>query len=650
MKRAVAVFLTLVLLAGFAACGKEAAAPADDPEEWTDSVPVVEEEPQTAAVQEGSTTVKDGENEESATEPDPLSFAKYDAKTGTLTISGTEEFQLPWDYDVSSIKHIVISDDVLSADLDPSQNAYTRLETVRCSPDCDVTVSTSNITATPFYQNSANWTDGVLYIGSRLAAINKNAPAVCKFGRDFSSIDWDLAKDIAKTAPQIKRFEAAEGSKTFQTDDNGILYQNNYTQIALFPPASPLVTYDVPDSLEGIQIMAGKNLKTIHISAKSSLNESIVDVVPTISEYIVDPGHPYLFAKDGVLFRKSTEEDSTEWYLVDYPGSKQASEYRIPDHTCRCYDGAFHGCANLTTLYIPASVTYFGEIEGFWSAFFYSKKLEHVYVDKGNKNYGSTKDGLFLILGEDQSEDGKTTARTTMVYLPGRKDKRFAIPSGIQGFEAYGNAYLETIELGKDVDLISVDECPALRVFRAEDNQNGYSAKNGVLYKKWQDWKDPTKEVTALMYYPAGKQDKRFTVPDGIAELLGAGEWSSDSAFHNNPYIEEITLPDSVTFIGMGAFAGCTSLKKVRLPDSLEHLGNGAFHGCTALHELTIPVSLEALGYYDGNSEYALGGSSITDIHFKGTQAQWNTLVTATGVPAALPSGVRVHCTDGENA
>ena len=62
--------------------------------------------------------------------------------------------------------------------------------------------------------------------------------------------------------------------------------------------------------------------------------------------------------------------------------------------------------------------------------------------------------------------------------------------------------------------------------------------------------------------------------------------------------------------------------------------------------EITIPASLEALGYYDGIDSYALAGSSLTDITYKGTRAQWDKLVHAVRYPATLPGGVRVHCTD----
>lgn len=388
------------------------------------------------------------------------------------------------------------------------------------------------------------------------------------------------------------------------------------------------------------------------VESESSTQEDVPSTqedVPSMQERMED----LEYVKDGVSFRRETYADyeqveRTRTVLLSYPRDKSAKEYRIPDGTDAVQWNAFQDCSDLETLYVPASVKDFGITDGFLSVFVGCKKLTHVYVDKANENYSSTKDGLLLIPFEWQEMDGKLTKRTRMIYLPGRTDKHFIIPSAITDFEAYGNTYLETIDLGKDVRSfsVSVDACPKLKAFRAEGNQNGYYTKDGVLYLKTQNWEEPKKEDTYLIYYPAGKNDKKFTVPDGVTHLYGAIEWSSDSAFHNNPYIEEIILPDSVTFIGIGAFAGCTALKKVNLSDTLKNLGDGAFYGCTALKEITLPTSLEALGFYDGIDDQAFGDSSITDIYYKGTQAQWDELVNATGHSAILPSGVRVHCAD----
>ena len=639
MKQTIAVLLSFVLVFTLAACGRKSVETNEAQKQNTPREPIIRKA--TTSAQEESTTSADDEEGENY---------QFDAKTGTLTVSGAEAFSIPWNYDVSSVKHIVISDDVLSADLDSGDKEYKQLETITCDKNCEVSVSASAISASPFYRNADSWTNGVLYIGSAVAAINKDAPTVCRLKSNITKIGWDVKEDIQKTAPQIERFEIANVSKKFQADESGVLYSksdNGWLTIELFPPAFSSETYDVPDAVLSLDIPAAKSLKNIHISAESSLAEYSVQVsVPPVLSFRVDPGHPSLYSEDGVLFHKETESGSGV-ILAAYPGQKADKEYRIPDGTTGTAYGAFHNCSNLETLYVPASMTQFEWGEGFFSAFDGCTKLTHVYVDRGNERFSSTQDGLLLARYEGRDENDNVTTSATMYYLPARTEKHVVIPSGVTGFEAYGNAHLETVELGKDVESFMVDACPALQSFRAENNQNGYYTKDGVLYRDSQHWQDPSIKYKTLIYYPSGKKDKEFTVPDGVTQLYGAIEWSSDSAFHNNPYIEQITLPDSVTFIGIGAFAGCTSLKKVNLPESLKNLGNGAFSGCSALKEITIPASLEALGYYDGNDEYALMGSSITDIYYKGTQEQWNAIVHTTDErPTYLPSGVRVHCAD----
>lgn len=60
--------------------------------------------------------------------------------------------------------------------------------------------------------------------------------------------------------------------------------------------------------------------------------------------------------------------------------------------------------------------------------------------------------------------------------------------------------------------------------------------------------------------------------------------------------LKEITIPDSVTSIGQGAFAGCCKLQSVKLPANLETLGYGAFSDCTNLKDVILPESLRELG------------------------------------------------------
>ena len=69
----------------------------------------------------------------------------------------------------------------------------------------------------------------------------------------------------------------------------------------------------------------------------------------------------------------------------------------------------------------------------------------------------------------------------------------------------------------------------------------------------------------------------------------------ADRAFKDNKVIRSVSMPDSVTELGSGAFQNCTNLSAVTLSANLKTIkcsSVGAFQGCTALSEIKIPKSL----------------------------------------------------------
>ncbi len=98
---------------------------------------------------------------------------------------------------------------------------------------------------------------------------------------------------------------------------------------------------------------------------------------------------------------------------------------------------------------------------------------------------------------------------------------------------------------------------------------------------------------------------------DDMATLLGAAEWRNDFL---KSLIERtatsITIPNSVTSIGSGAFYGCDSLTSVTIPASVTTIGIRAFSGCTSLTDI-----------YCGFAEGAVSGApwgapGSTTIHY----------------------------------
>lgn len=73
----------------------------------------------------------------------------------------------------------------------------------------------------------------------------------------------------------------------------------------------------------------------------------------------------------------------------------------------------------------------------------------------------------------------------------------------------------------------------------------------------------------------------------------------SDSSIGKNAFcycnLTSITIPDSVTSIGEGAFSGCTNLTSVTIPDGVTSIKNYTFSDCYKLTAITIPDSVTTI-------------------------------------------------------
>jgi len=101
--------------------------------------------------------------------------------------------------------------------------------------------------------------------------------------------------------------------------------------------------------------------------------------------------------------------------------------------------------------------------------------------------------------------------------------------------------------------------------------------------------------------------------------------------------LANVTIPNSVTNIGIVAFGGCTSLSSIIIPDSVTSIESDAFAG-SGLTNITIPNSVTYIGdsafincYKLANIKLPNNITSISDLMF----AQCNNLTKIT-----IPSGV----------
>ena len=76
-------------------------------------------------------------------------------------------------------------------------------------------------------------------------------------------------------------------------------------------------------------------------------------------------------------------------------------------------------------------------------------------------------------------------------------------------------------------------------------------------------------------------------------KLVGA---IGNCVFSPSDNLTEVTMPDSITNIGMSAFMECAGLTNVVISGNVVQIEDGAFYGCAGLTRVTIPDSVVRLG------------------------------------------------------
>ena len=99
-------------------------------------------------------------------------------------------------------------------------------------------------------------------------------------------------------------------------------------------------------------------------------------------------------------------------------------------------------------------------------------------------------------------------------------------------------------------------------------------------------------------------------------------------------------IPNSVTYIGNGAFRGCDSLTSINIPNSVTHIGNKAFWGCESLTSINIPTSVTHIGNSAFSFCYSLTSINIpTSVTHIGNSAfMWCDSLTSIKIPNSVTS------------
>lgn len=92
-------------------------------------------------------------------------------------------------------------------------------------------------------------------------------------------------------------------------------------------------------------------------------------------------------------------------------------------------------------------------------------------------------------------------------------------------------------------------------------------------------------------YSFCGCKIKRIRLPDSVTYI-------GDGAFSNAVSLTDVPIPDTVRNMGHSVFASCDKLQAVRLPDGLCEVPDHTFSSCSSLEEARLPDSVVTIGAY----------------------------------------------------
>ena len=315
----------------------------------------------------------------------------------------------------------------------------------------------------------------------------------------------------------------------------------------------------------------GSRVKEVERNALSTCSNLKKIVIKDIKSWcgvkIATDGKTNLFATNHHLY---ADEDNEITDLV------------IPDGVETINDYVFYGCNNISSVYIPSSIT------KIYNAFQGCEQLKKVIISDLAAWCG---------ISFENSGDNPLSIAHHLYNEDGTEIKDLMIPEGIDSIKKYtffgGNAFTSVSIPSslKSIESYAFSNCTALSKVIIDDLAAWCSI----------DFGDNPLSYAHRLYNNDGTEIQDLTVPAGIESV-------SYNAFSGCESLKSLVISNGIEYVGGRAFADCSNLATVVIPNSVKNIGYEAFANCMSLYSVTslinIPFNLEESAFRYTNYDY----------------------------------------------
>lgn len=367
-------------------------------------------------------------------------------------------------------------------------------------------------------------------------------------------------------------------SQHFATDETGVLFSKDMTNLVVYPSALPNEKYTMPQTVTSIYSNAFyicPNLRAIHMSPNLSGEFTHWFYCCDNLEKVTLPANSlnYYCDEQGLICKKDTKE------IVFVPAEIRTLEF--PENADSFISHAMINNELITEIILTDTTV---DIEEFLFQF---TNLKKITINGNNPNYSCLDDVLYnkdqtVLLWYPPMKDCKTFKVPNTVehidFIRGKQLRKLTVSDSVKVIDDsafYGCESLEYVHIGKGLEKFDYNDefsfeyenifslCKNLQKISVDsDNKNFVTDKYGALC---------TADMKNIITLPANSNSEKYVVNDSVTRIL--------DCFKNCSNLKRLHIGSSVEYINVGVadtetiigFAGCVSLEEITVSEKNEN-------------------------------------------------------------------------------